>query len=339
MRRKVLMLTGSSWPEDACGVGLYTVELVAALQAAGFPAERLCYKEWDLGGTAKLLKRLSREKDTLLHIQYPTFGYGHSLGPQLCSLIRPSVVTLHEFSLAHILRKLSLFPFTLRSPRLVMIAEYERQRLIRRMPWAAPKIKIVHIGSNIVPTQPASTAYLPRIYYHGLVMPRKGLEEWFALAQLAHERQTGWEFILVGKIPSAHASYAEELVQASSGWPVQWVLDRTDEELAVLFAQGGIAYLPFVDGASDRRGSLKTVLAAGLPTITTESEQTPQNLRNTVLFASDPRAAFDCARHLMESIQERERLAIAALEYARTFSWQSIAEAHIRLYEELPAHV
>jgi glycosyltransferase involved in cell wall biosynthesis len=334
MRPKVIMLTGSA-PPEACGISDYTFALVSALESAGFPVETLCHKQWDLRGTAKLLRHLSQEKEVLLHIQYPTLGYGYSLGPQLCSLASRSVVTLHEFSLAHILRKLSLFPFTLRSRRMVMTAEFESRMLTRWMPWAKQKITVIPIGSNIPPSQPASLAYRPRILYHGLIMPRKGLEEWIALAQLARDRNAGWKFMAIGKIPPAHASYAEDLIRKSSADSVHWVLDRTDEEVAALFSQGGIAYLPFVDGASGRRGSLKAVLAAGLPTITTASEQTPQNLINAVLFAPDTQAAFDCALRLMGSLEERCRVARAALEYSQLFSWRRIAESHMRMYEEL----
>jgi glycosyltransferase involved in cell wall biosynthesis len=334
VKPKVIMLTGSE-PPEACGVGDYTLALVSALVSAGFPAEVVCHKRWDIRGTEKLVRRLSQQKQALLHIQYPTFGYGYSLGPQLCSLMQRSVVTLHEFSLAHILRKLSLFPFTVRSSRLVMTAEFESRMLTRFMPWAKQKITLIPIGSNILPREPASLAYRPRILYHGLIMPRKGLEEWIALAQVAREHNAGWEFMAIGKIPAAHASYAEDLIRKSNGGSVQWILDRTEEEIAALFSQGGVAYLPFVDGASDRRGSMKAVLAAGLPTITTKSEQTPQNLNNAVLFAPDTQAAFDCAQRMMQSFEERCRLARAALEYSRLFSWQSIAESHIRMYEEL----
>src|ERR1700761_6864204 len=331
---KVVMLTGSA-PPEACGVGDYTFALVSALESAGFPVELLYHKRWDISGTAQLLRRLSREEGRLLHIQYPTFGYGYSLGPQLCSLTKRCVTTLHEFSLAHILRKASLFPFTLRSDRLVMTAEFESRKLTQFMPWAKQKITLIPIGSNIPPSQPASIAYAPRVLYHGLVMPGKGLEEWLGLAQLARDRNTGWEFVAVGKIPARHTSYARDLIQTSKAAAVRWILDRTDEEVAAQFSQGGIAYLPFIDGASDRRGSLKTVLAAGLPTITTASEQTPQSLHSTVLFAPDTEAAFDCVRRLMQSLEQRRRMAQAALEYSQLFSWRTIAEAHIRMYEEL----
>src|SRR5215469_562681 len=330
MNSKVIMLTGSA-PPEACGVGDYTSALVSALASAGFSAEMLCHKEWDIGGTRKIIERLSREKDALLHIQYPTFGYGYSLGPQLSSLARRSVVTLHEFSLAHVLRKISLLPFTLRSARVVMTAEFERRMLTRAMPWAKEKITLIPIGSNIPSSDPASLACVPRVLYHGMIMPRKGLEEWLALAKLAHERNAGWEFVAIGKIPPTHAQYAESLVRGSSGLPVKWVLDRSEGEVAALFSKGGVVYLPFVDGASDRRGSLKAVLAAGLPTITTESEQTPESLKNAAVFAPDAEAAFDCAREVMGSVEERARLQRAALEYSQVFRWEKIAEAHIRM--------
>jgi len=328
------MLTGTA-PPEACGVGDYTFALVSALESAGFPVETLCHKQWGVGGTQRLLRRLAQEKDALLHIQYPTFGYGYSIGPQAASLVRRSVVTLHEFSLAHVLRKASLLPFTLRSRRLVMTAEFESRMLTRFMPWAKEKITLIPIGSNIAPTEPASLAYRPRILYHGLIMPRKGLEEWVALARLAREREAGWEFMAIGKIPPAHAAYARDLMRGSGASDVQWVLDRSEHEVAALFSQGGVAYLPFVDGASDRRGSLKAVLAAGIPTITTESEQTPADLKNAVLFSPDAKAAFACAQQLMESMDARCRLAKAALDYSQSFSWEKIADAHIRMYEEL----
>jgi glycosyltransferase involved in cell wall biosynthesis len=216
-----------------------------------------------------------------------------------------------------------------------MTSEFESRMLIQRMPWAAPKIKLIPIGSNIPSPQPAPITRIPRILYHGLIMPRKGLEAFLALAERAREHRIDWEFVVIGKIPPAHAVYARSLIQASSAGSVRWILGSTDQEVAALFSQGGIAYLPFIDGASERRGSLKAVLAAGLPTITTNSKQTPQNLKNVVLFARDSETAFACALQLMDSMPERQRLAKEALEYSQLFHWQKIAEAHIQMYEEL----
>src|ERR1700728_4699930 len=147
MKKRVIMLTGSA-PPEACGVGDYSATLVSALQYIGFPVELQCWRRWDIAGTAELIRRLARDKDALLHIQYPTFGYGYSLGPQACSLAARSVVTLHEFSLAHPLRKASLLPFTLRAHQLVMTSDFEKVALLDRMPWAAQRITTIPLGSN-----------------------------------------------------------------------------------------------------------------------------------------------------------------------------------------------
>ncbi len=329
------MLTGSA-PPEACGVGDYSQMLVSSLAASDYPVELLCWKRWDFAGTAELIRRLSRDKDALLHIQYPTFGYGHSLGPQICSLAKPGVVTLHEFSLAHPLRKASLLPFTLRARHLVMTSEFEKAALTSRMPWAAAKISTIPIGSNIPTTRRVTSPQMPlRVLYHGLIMPRKGLEEFLALAQLARVRNAPWRFIVCGKIPESHAEYGRAIMQASRVANVQWILNRSQDEVAELFREGGIAYLPFVDGASERRGSLKAVLASGLPTVTTSSTQTTETLRDAVVIADNSEAAFESIRQLSASPEAQQRLIEAALRYAKSFSWKAIAQAHIRMYDML----
>ena len=116
---------------------------------------------------------------------------------------------------------------------------------------------------------------------------------------------------------------------------VRWILDRSPEDVSELLSGGGLAYLPFPDGASERRGSLKSALAAGLPCITTQTEQTPDDLAKAVAVAATPQEAFGLALHLMGSREERQRLSLAALEYARNFSWDRIAQSHIELYNEV----
>lgn len=329
------MLTGSA-PPEACGVGDYSHTLVSSLQASGYPVELLCWKRWDIAGTAELIRRLNRDKEALLHIQYPTFGYGYSLGPQIGSLVLRGVVTLHEFSLAHPLRKASLIPFTLRARHLVMTSEFEKAALTRLMPWAAGKISTIPIGSNIPGVLRGTSPQTPlRVLYYGLIMPRKGLEEFLALARLARARNAPWQFIACGKIPESHAKYGQDIMQTAREANVQWTLNRSQDEVSEFFREGGIAYLPFVDGASERRGSLKAVLASGLPTVTTSSAQTTRTIRDAVVIANSSEAAFESIQQLSASPEAQDRLIEAALRYAQSFSWQAIAEAHIRMYNAL----
>lgn len=336
MKRRVLLVTGST-PPDLCGVGDYTEALALALKAAGVEAELFVHHRWNVGGTLAALRKLATAENALIHLQYPTEGYGHSLGPQFSSLAQPTVVTLHEFSLAHPLRKISLLPFTFRSPAIVMTSEFEGKALAKRMPWASGKIRVIPIGSNI----PASSRPAPTrektIAYFGLIMPRKGLEDLAELARLARSRKPDWRFIVMGRILTRHAEYADNLVRALSEAQVQCVFNPSVEEISSVLSRSSLGYFPFPDGASERRGSLKAALTAGLPCITTRSQQTPQAMADAVLFADDASQAFELAGDLMENADRLRRLSQAALEYAQSFSWEKIARAHIQLYEDVIA--
>jgi glycosyltransferase involved in cell wall biosynthesis len=334
MQPRVIMVTGSS-PPDACGVGDYTWHLSSALSKAGLHVELISHRQWDVRGTTQMIQRLSTDKSSLVHIQYPTMGYGYSLGPQLCALAQPCIVTLHEFSRAHILRKASLMPFTLRSERIVMTTDFERRSLLKKMPWAESRIQVIPIGSNIHPVPAPPRLETKRVLYHGLIMPHKGLEDFLALASLIDAKNMDWEFTIVGKIPERHATYASHLIESSSAYRVNWVLDRSAAEVGQLLSQGGIAYLPFPDGASERRSSLKAILASGIPCITRRTEMTPSDIVEAVALAETPQEALKRAVFLMNSNDERLRLSQAGLRYSRQFTWEVIADRHLQMYQDL----
>jgi glycosyltransferase involved in cell wall biosynthesis len=333
MNRRVLLVTGST-PPDMCGVGDYTRSLALALEKAGVRAEVFLHHRWGITGTFAAIRRLSEAEDALVHIQYPTEGYGYSLGPQLCSLVRPSVATLHEFSLAHSLRKVSLLPFTLRSPYLVMTSEFEKRSLMAKMPWSGRRIRVIPVGSNLPARRVLSEEPKKRIAYFGLIMPRKGLEDLIEFSNLVRKNGLDWETVIIGRILSRHASYAKNLIDRSHPDRVRWILDRGPEEISELLSRTTLGYFPFPDGASERRGSLKAALAAGLPCITTRTGQTPPAMSEAVVFASTPVEAFELALRLVNSPEERRRLSQSALDYARSFSWETIAQAHVQLYRD-----
>jgi glycosyltransferase involved in cell wall biosynthesis len=263
-------------------------------------------------------------------------GYGFSLGPQFCALAKRSVITLHEFSLAHPLRKLSLLPFTLRCRRLVMTSEFEKRSLVAQMPWAGRRIRVIPIGSNIPSPRAFSGEARKQIAYFGLIMPRKGLEDFITFAKFVRTAKLEWDLLVIGKIPPRHAAYAKALMNSANA-QVNWLLDHGPEEISELLRRTTLGYFPFPDGASERRGSLKAAMATGVSCITTRSDQTPDALADAVAFASTPREAFEVALRLMKSPEERQSLSQRALMYSQSFSWEKIAQAHIELYRELNA--
>jgi glycosyltransferase involved in cell wall biosynthesis len=334
MNPKIILVTGSA-PPDPCGIGDYTASLATALESAGQQVEVLCHRDWSLAGTSKALLRLVAARRALVHMQYPSLGYGYSLGPQLCLLARRGIVTIHEFSLAHPLRKLSLFPFTLRSTCIVMTSQFEKTALVQRMPWAKNRIRVIPIGSNIYPHAVPQMNREQSVVYFGLITPRKGLEDFLEFARQVRKNNLNWELLAIGRIFPGQEAYAQSLMASLAACRVQLILDRSADEVSDLLSKAGLAYLPFPDGASERRGSLKAALAGGVPCITTSSAQTPLELAQSVMLATSPFEAVEIARRLMASETERSRLSQRATEYARQFAWETIAALHINMYREL----
>jgi glycosyltransferase involved in cell wall biosynthesis len=334
MTPRVLLVTGSA-PPDPCGVGDYTALLASALQGAGLGVEVFCQRDWTLSGSIRALKKLVLTKDSLVHMQYPTMGFKYSLGPQLSMVAKQGIVTVHEFSLAHPLRKLSLLPFTLRSQRIVVTSEFELDAIARSMPWVHTKLRMIPIGSNISQTYSAYREREDLVVYFGLIMPRKGLEDFIEFARLLRARNPNWKLLIIGKVATRQETYAKSLMASAAPYGVQWILDSDPEDAAKLLAKAGLGYFPFPDGASDRRGSLKAALTAGLPCITTFSEQTPTELAHIVALCATPQDAVEEAVRLMGAKDERLIMSEGSRRYSLRFSWERIAALHIQMYREL----
>jgi glycosyltransferase involved in cell wall biosynthesis len=166
-------------------------------------------------------------------------------------------------------------------------------------------------------------------------MPRKGLEDFIEFSRLVRAADLNWDLVIIGKIPSRHVAYAKSLMESAVAYRLHWILDRSAAEVSELLARTRLGYFPFPDGASERRTSLLAALTAGVPCITTHTEQTPMGLMPAAVFAATPLQAFEEALRLIDATEKRELLAKSALAYSQRFSWEKIAAAHLELYQEL----
>jgi len=331
---KVKLVVGPCQP-GKCGVGDYALRLADALRQAGAVIDVVGDGDWRLRGVPSLLRNLKRPEREVLHIQYPTVGFGHKLGPQAFAMASPTVVTLHEASRSHWLRQLSLYPFSLRTKHVIFTSEFDRRLGLRWAPWIATRSSVIPIGSNIETGPPNRNRTSNEIIYFGLIRPRKGIEDVLDLARLLKTKSLPLKVRIVGNYGPEHARYAGGLREESNGLPVIWEQDLDGSSVAGRLAASSIAYLPFPDGASERSGSLKAALANGMAVVTTRGRDTPEGLGQIVWFSSTPAEAIAQIHELAFNRTLAEALGDRARTYATTFSWDTVASQHLDIYEKL----
>lgn len=329
---KIAIVTGT-FPPGTCGVGDYTARLAEALGQTGLDVRIIDVGDWRMRGALKT--RNSLQNYDLVHIQYPTPGSGYSLGPHALSLLRSCVVTIHEASQRRILRKLSLLPFMVRPRHVIFTTDFERRFVTGWVPWVARNSSIVPIPSNIRAFPQKRPRTMNEIVYFGLIMPRKGLEQVVELSRLIKSEGLNLKVRIIGKPRPECNAYFEDLRSLTAELPVIWDLDLSETQVAERLASSAVAYLPFSDGASERRSSLKAALANGVAVITTEGAHTPESMKSVVKFSESPRKALAIARSLLESLQDRTDLAKHAAQYLRQCTWERVAELHLAVYRNL----
>jgi glycosyltransferase involved in cell wall biosynthesis len=332
---KVALLTGIS-PPGACGVGDYTRRLAVALRSLGVETELVSVNRWRLLDVAAASKALDKLSPDVVHLQYPMPGAGYRLGPQVLALKRRTIATIHEASQSHFLRKLSLYPFTFRADYLIFTSDYEREFVKKLAPWIARISSVIPIGSNI---DAAESLGQPRsreeIAYFGLIMPKKGLEDVVGVAKLIKDAGSELRVRIIGKPSPGHEAYLEHLRQESKDLPLVWETGLDNEQVAARLAGCAVGYLPFPDGVSERRASLKAMLLNGVAVVTTRGAHASSELEQVVQYSKGPRDAFEMIRLLLEDPSKQYSLGRKGFEYMQQFAWSGIAELHLRVYERV----
>ena len=321
---KVLMITGS-YPPENCGVGDYTYQLVNGLTKKGIKVDVFHTNNSDLN----TFLNLSRLYD-VIHIQYPTIGYGFKFTPHYLSLLNNCVMTLHEFSQVNILRRLSTFLFTIRSQKLIFSNNYDKNKAVGYFPWMRNKVRTIPIGTNIL----ASKQTIPyaqrknRIVYFGIIRPDKGIEKFFNLAELV--RGEDYSFLIMGGIDKRKLEYANHIEKLASRLDIDLILNKSMEYVSKELQNSKYGYLSFPDGASERRGSLLAMLINGISVFTTRSVLTPNYFNNAMTYVEDPSKILI---ELNKENKHHERISNRAMKLMQKFDWEYILDSHIELYK------
>ena len=361
-----LMLVTGSYPADRCGVGDYTCQLASALarlpstevsvltsgsgavvrEEAGVMVRR-SIPDWSLASWRPLLRELRAVRPQVVHVQYPTQGYGKGalpwLVPALSRLLGARVVqTWHEgFSRRHLPGFLAM---ALTPGRTIVV----RKAWLRHFLWPLSPVANWRRPSYI-----KSASTLPKsllgasevlalrlrlgadgrrlIVFFGFVHPAKRIELLFEVA----DPQTD-HVLVIGNIGDQTA-YAKRLEALAS--EARWrghariggFVDR--HEAADILKAADAIVLPLEAGGGEWNTAILAGVMQGTFVLTTSATVQGYDPQMNIYYAP-----IDDVAQMREALQAhagRRRQIDPNQEYPD--DWGSIARSHLALYGEMLA--
>jgi glycosyltransferase involved in cell wall biosynthesis len=355
----VIAFVSGEYPPDVGGVGDYTAHLRAALEDAGQPStvvsRRHVGRRWDARALIWLLRHAP--KSGVVHVQYQAAAYDLlgeiCLLPGLLGRLRPQVCTVTTF---HDVRVPYLFPRAggLRASAVRLLARTSHavvaadQRDLASLGPVARETFHIPIGPNVACAPPDGferTAFRRALglapddlmlVYFGLLNASKGLNLLLASFEKVLERAPRTRLLLLGGAAGASDATDEATAARLSGGlqrfgtrvlQTGWLPPR---ELSAYLLAGDVALLPYLDGASARRGSLLACAEHALPIVSTQpagSEVAPFVRAVEPAPAALTRAVLAAARD--------PSLATSSRTLASEMSWPRIAAKHVAMYDRL----
>jgi glycosyltransferase involved in cell wall biosynthesis len=352
---RILLISGSL-PPMKCGVGDYAASLAKALSRredtsvavltdeaakpipSDFDFEVFPVAEgWRVADAVRIAKVTRRWRPDLVHIQYPTQGYGNRYLPWLLpALFRignvPVVQTWHEFPWHRNLLN------AIWSDAIIAVRPNYKANMPQWCRWLTWKKKFAFIpNASPIPamrlTDKERVAIRSRfatppnrlVVYFGFFYPPKRTELLFDIADPSLDR-----LVLVGVL-DLKDEYNKLILNRINQAP--WTGKATvtgflpAEEVARILAAADAVVLPFRDGGGIWNTSIHAAVAQGTFVLTTAREQHGYDSSRNIYYARPDDVAD--MKHALEA-HIGSRLPESAED--KLSEWEAIAQAHVSLY-------
>ena len=323
---RLASLCGSIKPHFS-GTEDYHAALLDALGGLGLDTEVVDRANWTMPHLPGLLRAVRDARPDAILLQYPTDAFARSLSVHAFALLQrsaPLIVTLHEFSAAHPLRRLSLAALLAPAAAVVTTTSGEADQLCAWYPWLRPRVQVIPVGA----TTPARTwrpSARREVVYFGQVRPEKGLEEFIAVQARLAAAGSDASFTIIGSRVPLFASYFDRIADAARERNIEIVTGLNSDAVADRLSRATLALLPYPDGASMRRTSLLAAAMCGLPIVTRTSGETPPELAALLASAN---GATEMAMLVSDHLGSPAALKAAhenSCRLAAMVSWDTIA--------------
>lgn len=361
---RVLLVSGSL-PPLPCGVGAYTLKLAQAL--AEDPDTHVAVLtgrhdgpvrapagveiipsmgQWRMSEMGRIMAAIRNFRPDIVHVQYPTQGYGHARLPSLVPLVarlfgRRAVSTWHEiYDIRGIFRFLAQsWPS---SAAIVARPDFDAKlpALLRRLTTACPRTYLAQASS--IPASTASPAALAKLrsgllqgkkrllVFFGFVHEQKGVEDLFDIADPATDH-----LVIAGPSDAAGAYHARLLeLAARPSWQGRVTMTGvlTETQGADLLAAADAVVLPFRAGSGAWNSSVHAASLQGTPVITTSTTELGLD-SDRLLHRSRPGDIAGMRAGLAALAGTRRRSPAASPQD----EWARIARQHEAIYADILA--
>jgi glycosyltransferase involved in cell wall biosynthesis len=344
---------------------------------ASIPSYTVCHARLESFRSLTAVHELVRALD-IVHVQYQAAAYGmtapiHFLPRFLRARDprRPVAVTFHDLRVPYLfpkagsLRRRAVMFLARSCPAVVVTNQEDWQAINAEFQDLSgpvrPELVMIPIGSNIDANAPASMnreaarvslGVAPDevlLCYFGFLNASKGGETLVRiLAQAVRAGCKARLLMLGGEIGASdptNACYARQVKTLVSELGLDarviWAGYRPPADVTAFWGASDIAVLPYVDGASLRRGTLMAALAHAMPIVTTTPRLPIPQFRAGENIALAPAEDVEALALQVITLSEapllRERLSRGAAQMAQEFTWPRIVDRHLELYRSFAA--
>ena len=249
-------------------------------------------KNWDLNNVIEIINKIKKENCKTVIWHYPGLTYGKKLVITLFPLFMfimgiKVIIYLHEFSIYSRLGKLRILMMVVFASKIITTDKNNMKELSN---WGLEKrVSIIPGGANIdeeiIKNYKRKVIYTDKkknVLYFGFIKSGKGLENLIDLFLTNDWVKSKFVLHIVGSAPEKPDLATKNLLDVIKKNDVvkyHGFLDWFKFINLLNFIDFGL--LPFTNGASEKRGSLMTLFALGIPVLTTKPKIEISGLRNS----------------------------------------------------------
>lgn len=330
-------------------------------------------KSWGLENTLLFLKQIRQLKPDIIHVQYQS-GIYHDrelilLFPILARFVFPGVpiiVTFHDLQAPYILQRLLksvseyiLFPWLVLAHAVVVSNHIDEKRLRQMVPWIKTKIERIPVGANLgvstggkkdkvaiwarlgMVNKAILISTFCNVVFMNYIMLFKAMH---SLIKDGHNIR----LVVIGGIPAKSLKndqldkdYRQRVDALVKKLEISEFLSYTGylppSEVSAYLSVSDLCVQLYWKGVSNRNTTFSTILAHGLPTITTLGDEKPEGLidyRNVIFVPCGNLKALTIAlTKLIDSPTLRSKIGRNALRlFQERYDWNKIAGRIKELY-------